>query len=129
MNTLSPERSLRSRLYTVMHKALKAERQVGQMEGVRLIKGHWLVKSTVPVEFITLPSVPDSKGNSATSRYPYPKAIMEKLPMTSTKWYQPNFVEDYYAARPAEMEDWSLHRTFKTYKPTACPTPKQLEDG
>ena len=77
MNTLSPERSLRSILYTVMRKALKAERQVGQMEGVRLIKGHWLVKSTVPVEFITLPSVPDSEGNSATSRYPYPKASME----------------------------------------------------
>ena len=54
---------------------------------------------------------------------------MEKLPMSSMKWYQPNFVEDYYAARPVEMEDWSLHRIFKTYKPTACPTPKQLEDG
>ena len=49
--------------------------------------------------------------------------------MSSKKWYQPNFVEDYYAARPAEMDDWSLHRTFKTYKPTACPTTKQLEDG
>ena len=48
--------------------------------------------------------------------------------MSSKKWYQPNFVEDYYAARPAEMDDWSLHRTFKTYKPTACPTTKQLED-